>query len=88
MAGGAGASRPGWGWSTCSTPTLPGSAATIKTWRTTPFDRGELTRRYGSIAELRHAASAHAWRLAEAGSYLPEDVDAAVDSYCSAAGEF
>jgi hypothetical protein len=66
----------------------PGSAATIKTWRTTPFDRGELTRRYGSIAELRHAASAHAWRLADAGSYLPEDVDAAVDSYCSAAGEF
>jgi hypothetical protein len=66
----------------------PGSAATIKTWRTTPFDRRELSRRHGTTAELRRAASAHAWRLADAGSYLPEDVVAAVDSYCSAAGEF
>ena len=65
-----------------------GSAATIKTWRTTPFDPDELCRRHGSMAELRRAASARASRLANAGSYLPEDVVAAVDSYCSAAGEF
>jgi hypothetical protein len=66
----------------------PDSAATIKAWRTTPFDRDELSRRYGSMTQLRRAASAHACRLAHTGSYLPEDVVAAVDSYCSAAGEF
>ncbi|MFG2030169.1 alpha/beta hydrolase domain-containing protein [Streptomyces sp. NPDC048825] len=66
----------------------PDGPMTIRTWHREPFEPAELTRRYTSPQRLRQLASERAWRLADQGCYLPEDVADAVEDFCRCAGRF
>ncbi|MCC9705389.1 hypothetical protein E4N62_09040 [Streptomyces sp. MNU76] len=66
----------------------PDGPMTIGTWHREPFGPAELARRYGSPERLRRLASEQAWRLAERGCCLPEDIADTVEDFCRSAGRF